>query len=105
MSDNNLTAVLTFSLLAGGSAAIGSEMFGSRQVAKAATPVVVLPKVSVTAQRVGSAEIVTMPQVTITAQRAQPDDVVTMPTVLVTGRREAVTVAAETRASETPRVQ
>jgi hypothetical protein len=31
MSDNILTAVLTFSLLAGGSAAIGSEMFGSRQ--------------------------------------------------------------------------
>jgi hypothetical protein len=105
MSDNILTAVLTFSLLAGGSAAIGSEMFGTRQSAKVATPVVVLPKVSVTAQRVGSAEIVTMPQVTITAHRAEPDDVVTMPAVVVTGRREAVTVAAETRASETPRVQ
>ena len=44
MSDNILTAVLTFSLLAGGSAAIGSEMFETRQAAKAATPVVVLPQ-------------------------------------------------------------
>ena len=43
---------------------------------------------------------------TITAQRvAEPDDVVTMPMVVVTGRREAVTVAVETRASETPRVE
>ena len=73
--------------------------------AKAATPVVVLPRVIVTAQRLGRHEIVTMPQVTITAQRAEPDDVVTMPMVMVTGRREAVTVAVETRASETPRVQ
>ena len=35
MSDNILTAVLTFSLLAGGTAAIGSEMFETRQPAKA----------------------------------------------------------------------
>ena len=46
-----------------------------------------------------------MPQVTITAQRAEPDEVVTMPMVVVTGKREPVTVAAETRASETPRIQ
>jgi len=104
MSDNILSAVLTFSLLAGGSAAIGSEMFGTRQLAKAA-PVVVLPQVTVTAQRVSSAEIVTLPQVTITAQRAVPEDVVTMPMVVVTGRREAVTVAVENRASETPRIE
>jgi hypothetical protein len=83
MSDNILSAVLTFSLLAGGSAAIGSEMFETRQPANAATPVVVMPEVTITAQR----------------------DVVTMPVVVVTGRREAVTVAVETRASETPRVQ
>ena len=104
MSDNILSAVLTFSLLAGGSAAIGSEMLGTRQPAQAA-PVVVLPQVTVTAQRVSSAEIVTMPQVTITAQRAVPEDVVTMPMVVVTGRREAVTVAVENRASETPRIE
>jgi hypothetical protein len=105
MSDNILTAVLTFSLLAGGSAAIGSEMFAGRQPAKAATPVVVLPQVTVTAQRVAATEIVTMPEVTITAQRVQPEDVVTMPLVVVTGRREAVTVAVDHRASETPHVE
>ncbi len=105
MSDNILTAVLTFSLLAGGTAAIGSEMFGTRQPAKAPTPVVVMPQVTITAQRSASAEIVTMPQVTITAQRAEPNDVVTMPAVLVTGRREAVTVAVDNRASEAPRVE
>ena len=104
MSDNILTAVLTFSLLAGGSVAIGSEMFGNRQLANEA-PVDVLPQVTVTAQRVAANEIVTMPEVTITAKRVQPDDVVTMPLVVVTGRREAVTVAVDNRASETSRVE
>jgi hypothetical protein len=97
MSDNILSAVLTFSLLAGGTAAIGSEMFATRH---APTPVVVMPQVTVTAQRAAPVEIVTMPQVTITAHRADPAEVVTMPMVMVTGRREAVTVAVETRASE-----
>ena len=105
MSDNILSAVLTFSLLAAGTAAIGSEMFETRQPAKAATPIVVMPQVTVTAQRATPVEVVTMPEVTITAQRAEPNEVVTMPMVVVTGRREAVTVAAETRASETPRIQ
>ena len=105
MSDNILTAVLTFSLLAGGTAAIGSEMFATRQAAQA--PIVVMPQVTVTAQRAAPAEVVTLPQVTITARRAaaEPAEVVTLPTVVVTGRREPVTVAAETRASESPRVQ
>ena len=105
MSDNILSAVLTFSLLAGGTAAIGSEMLGTRQPAKA--PVVVMPLVTVTAHRAAPAEVVRLPEVTITAQReaAEPAEVVTMPMVVVTGRREAVTVAAETRASESPRIQ
>ena len=49
----------------------------------------------------------TLPEVTITAQRAaaEPAEVVTMPMVVVTGRREAVTVAVETRASELPSIQ
>ena len=106
MSDNILTAVLTFSLLAGGTAAIGSEMFESRHVAQAAAPVVVMPQVTITAPRATSPEVVTMPQVTITAQRsAEPADVVTMPMVVVTGKREAMTVAVETRASEAPRIE
>jgi hypothetical protein len=68
MSDNILTAVLTFSLLAGGTAAIGSEVFESRQVALASTPVVVMPQVTITAARAGGDRH--EPQVTITAQRA-----------------------------------
>ena len=105
MSDNILSAVLTFSLLAGGTAAIGSEMFDTRQPAKA--PVVVMPMVTITAQRAAPVEVVTLPEVTITAQRAtvEPAEVVTMPMVVVTGRREAVTVAVETRASELPSIQ
>ena len=87
MSDNILSAILTFSLLVAGTAAIGSEMFKTGQPAKPEAPVVV------------------MPAVTITAQRVAPLDVVTLPTVVVTGRREAVTVAVETRASETPHIQ
>lgn len=102
MSDNVLTAVLTFSLLAGGSAAIGSEMFHARQ---APAPVVVMPRVTVTAQRAAPVEVVTMPEVTVTAQRLAPAGVVTMPTVQVTGRRQAVTVAVETRAGETARIE
>lgn len=107
MSDNILTAVLTFSLLAGGTAAIGTEMFGSRHaVALASAPVVVLPQVTITAPRATSAPVVTLPQVTVTAQRAaEPAEVVTLPTVVVTGKREALTVAVETRASEAPRVE
>jgi len=107
MSDNILTAVLTFSLLAGGTAAIGTEMLESRhQVAEARAPVVVMPQVTITAPRAAAPETVTLPQVTITAQRAAPPaDVVTLPMVVVTGKREALTVAVETRASEAPRVE
>ena len=107
MPDNIFTAVLTFSLLAGGTAAIGTEMLESRHQADAArTPVVVMPQVTVTAQRVAAPVIVTLPQVTITAQRAaEPAAVVTLPMVVVTGKREALTVAAATRASEAPRIE
>ena len=49
MSENILSAVLTFSLLAGGTAAIGSEMFGTR--ASAPLQVVTLPRIEVTGQR------------------------------------------------------
>ena len=106
MSENILTAVLTFSLLAGGTAAIGSEMFGTRQPAKAA-PVIVMPQVTITAQRAVPTEVVMLPEVTITASRAaaEPAQVVTMPMVVVTGRREAVTVAVETHADEAARIQ
>lgn len=88
MSDNILTAVLTFSLLAGGTAAIGSEMFNTRGPAKAPTAVV------------------TMPQVTITAHREARRDVVMLPEVTITGRRDPATrVAVESEASEPRRVE
>lgn len=88
MSDNILSAVLTFSLLAGGTAAIGSEMFNTRQPAKTPTPVV------------------TLPQVTVVAHRQAQLDVVMLPAVTITGRRDAATrVAVETQASEPRRIQ
>jgi hypothetical protein len=86
MSDNILSAVLTFSLLAGGTAAIGSEMFNTRPAAKA--PVVMLPAV------------------TIVAHRSAALDVVTLPRMEITGRRDgSVRVAFESQASEPQRVQ
>jgi hypothetical protein len=52
MSEHTLSAVLTFALLAGGAAAIGSEVFGSRHVAPQATVHgVTLPEVTITGQR------------------------------------------------------
>ena len=105
MSDNILSAVLTFSLLAGGSAVIGSEMFAPRQAAQAPSSDIVVTQGMVAAPLAAPTEIVTLPMVTVTAQRAAPVDVVTLPMVMVTGQRQPVTVAAETRASESPRVQ
>ncbi len=51
MSDNVFSAVLTFSLLAGGTIAFGSEMLASRHVAAKATAVATLPRVVVTGSR------------------------------------------------------
>lgn len=88
MSDNILTAILTFSLLAGGTAAIGSEMFNTRHAAKT-TP-----------------EVVTLPQVQVVAHRKVALDVVMLPAVTITGHRNGATwVAADTQASEPRRVQ
>lgn len=86
MSDNILSAVLTFSLLAGGTAVIGSEMFSTRATVQ--TPVV------------------TLPTVTIVARRTAALRVVTLPTVEITGHRDtAMRVAFEGQASEPQRVQ
>ena len=88
MSDNILTAVLTFSLLAGGTAAIGSEMFSTRAPAQPQTPVVTLPQAMIVAHRNAALEVVTLPRVEIT------------------GRRDASTrIAFEGHASEPHRVQ
>ena len=100
MSDNIFTAVLTFSLLAGGTAAIGSEMFGTAPGADAGRR---HAQVTVTASAGAGRD---RDDAAGDDHRARADRrVVTMPMVVVTGQREAVTVAVETRASETPRVQ
>ncbi|HEX2541876.1 MAG TPA: hypothetical protein VHM00_12435 [Caldimonas sp.] len=53
MTEHTLSAVLTFALLAGGAAAIGSEMFSTRQAPapQPAVHMVTLPTVMVTGQR------------------------------------------------------
>ncbi|MEP6740487.1 MAG: hypothetical protein ABJA61_08920 [Caldimonas sp.] len=88
MSKQTLSAILTFAVLAGGTAAIGSEMFGHR----AAAPVQMAR--------------VTLPGVTIIGHREVPMAEASLPTVMVIGHREALTeVAVETRASEARRVE
>ncbi len=59
MSEHTLSAVLTFALLAGGAAAIGSEMFSPR---RAAAPHATM-------------QVVTMPTVIVTGQRQKPIEV------------------------------
>jgi hypothetical protein len=79
MSDNILSAVLTFGLMAAGTAAIGTEMFNGH---RAATPT----------------ECVTLAPVMVTGHRASAHaDAVTLPAVMVIGHRQAWTkVAVET---------
>ena len=75
MADNILSAVLTFSLMVAGSAAVGSELFASRH----------------------AVEVATLPAVTVTGHRGLPMAEVVLPTVTVTGcRHGATTVAIET---------
>jgi hypothetical protein len=88
MSDHILSAILTFSVLAGGTAAIGTELFNTHRSDKAAQQVVMLEPVTIVAHRkVAALETVTLPAVTIT------------------GHRAPTWVATETRASEPRNVQ
>jgi hypothetical protein len=87
MSDNILSAFLTFSLMAGGTAAIGTEMFNVRAPAPAAP------------------QVVTLAPVTVIGHRQPALEVVVLPAVTVTGHRSETRVAAETQASEPQRVQ
>ena len=76
MSDNILSAVLTFSLMAGGTVAIGSEMFNSHPAAAPTRSVTLAP-------------------VTVTGHRASAvADMVSLPTVTIIGRREVRTEVA-----------
>ena len=69
MSDNVFSAVLTFSLLAAGTVAVGSEMLASKTPAATATAVATLPTVTVIGKRIAAADTVTLPPVTITGRR------------------------------------
>jgi hypothetical protein len=86
MSDNIFSAVLTFSLLAAGTATIGSEMVAPRQAAKVAAAA-------------------TLPPVTVIGKRIAAADPVILPTVVVTGRRQAVTQVAVDDTARASRVQ
>jgi len=76
MRDNILSAILTFSLMAAGTAAIGSELFRGQHDA---------------------VRVATLPTVTVIGHRQAPVAEVTLPMVTVTGHRHATTeVAVET---------
>ncbi len=72
MSENIFSAALTFCLLVGGTAAIGSEMFrpAHAPAAQTRTEVVTLPMVTVIAHRAVDTKVVMLPEVTITGHRA-----------------------------------
>ena len=64
-TDNILSVALTFVLLVGGTAAIGSELVGTRHQNAAATHVVMLPTVTVIGHR---QSVVTVAAATVVAQ-------------------------------------
>ena len=89
MSDTLFSAVLTFSVLAAGTVAVGSEMLAPRHPAPTR-----------------AATVATLPAVTVIGKRVAHADQVTLPLVVVTGRRsvEPTTVAIADGASK-PRIQ
>jgi len=87
-ADNLFSAVLTFSLLAAGTIAVGSEMVAPRQAAKTSA-VALLPTVTVVGKRAPVAVA----------------EAVTLPTVVVTGHRPVVTAAANADTSRDSRVE
>ena len=86
MSDNIVSAVLTFSLLVVVTAAIGSERVTSSRAAPARTVT----------------SVVMLPTVTIIGHRAATTKVAVLPAIVVTGHRAPVAVAYEPRANATP---
>jgi hypothetical protein len=79
MSENLFSAVLTFSLLAGGAVAFGSELSPHAPAAR---------------------HVATMPTVTVIGKRVAGNETVTLPTVVVSGRKCTPTeLAAETNSA------
>lgn len=75
MSESIFSAVLTFSLLAGGTAAVGTEMMKPHRAAAAPTAVATLPAVTVVGKRIAAADAVTLPTVVVTGRRGSVADV------------------------------
>jgi hypothetical protein len=69
-TENLFSAVVTFSLLAGGTVAFGSELLAGKH-APAATQAASLPTVTVVGQR-AEADRMTMPTVTVIGRRVTP---------------------------------
>jgi uncharacterized membrane protein len=86
MSENLFSAVLTFSLLAAGTIAVGSEMVAPRQAGQASA-------------------VAMLPTVTVVGKRVAVADAVTLPTVVVTGHRPVVTAAANDDTGRDSRVE
>jgi hypothetical protein len=72
MSENLFSAVLTFSLLAGGTVAFGSELVQPH--APAAKQIATMPAVSVVGKRIASADIVTLPTVVVSGRKCTPTE-------------------------------
>jgi hypothetical protein len=100
-TENIFSAVLTFSLLAGGAVAFGSEL-GQHPQAPARVATATLPTVTVTGHCAGAVAEATLPTVTVVGHRAAPAALAeaALPTVTVVGRRVAPIVAVETDSVE-----
>jgi hypothetical protein len=86
MSDNILSAVLTFGLMAASTAAIGTEMFNGHHAAPT--------------------ECVTLAPVTVTGHRASTHaDAITLPAVMIIGHRHASTEVAVEGHDAAPQVE
>jgi hypothetical protein len=73
-TENIFSAVLTFSLVAGGTVAFGADLLHSER-APAAVATATLPQVTIVGHRVASADRVTMPTVTVIGRRVAPTEV------------------------------
>ena len=74
MSEHIFSAVLSFSVLAAGTTAVGSEWVAPRQVAASAA-VTSLPPVTVIGKRIAAADSVTLPMVVVTGHRVRDTEV------------------------------
>ncbi len=75
MSDNILCAVLTFSLMAAGTAAVGTEMLDGHRAAAPMKSVTLAPVMVIGHRAMAVADAVTLPMVTVVGHRNAWTDV------------------------------